>query len=136
MGLLRFTAKVSGRSEIGFEGERLALSFLKRKGLKILSRNYRFGRKEIDIVALDKNTVCFIEVKSRSNDAFGRPEEAVTARKRHHLELLALSYIKRYKLLDYDFRFDVVSVFFDKIHASHNIEYIEDAFDAGGSWTS
>lgn len=135
MGLLRFTAEVSGRLAIGLKGEKLALDFLKKKGLRILSRNCRFAGKEIDIVALDRNTVCFIEVKARSSNSYGKPEEAVTAKKRRHLEILALNYIKKYRISDCDFRFDVISVFFDKERLSYSIEYIEDAFMAEGNWT-
>jgi len=103
--------------------------------LRILARNYRFGRKEIDIIARDKGTICFIEVKTRSSNEFGLPQEAVTAKKIEHLTMLALNYIKRYALFDCDFRFDVVSVLWVKPEKEPVIDYIKDAFVVDERWS-
>jgi putative endonuclease len=135
MGLLPFTAKASGRSALGTQGETLALDFLKKKGLRILARNYRFGKKEIDIIAQERGTVCFIEVKTRSSQEFGLPQEALTYRKIQHLTQLALGYIKRYKLSKCDFRFDVVSVLWENNKKEPVIDYIKDAFPVDERWS-
>lgn len=125
---LPYIAKVLRPSEIGLKGEDLAVNFLKRKGLRILARNYRFGRQEIDIIAEDRNTICFIEVKTRTNNNFGSPEEAITSEKKKHLVNLAISYIKRFNLVGRDVRFDVIAIRWNgKIP---QVNYIKDAFIA------
>ncbi|MCM8778644.1 MAG: YraN family protein [Candidatus Omnitrophica bacterium] len=106
----------------------MAVDFLKKKGLRILARNYRFKRKEIDIIAEDKGTICFIEVKTRSSREFGFPEEALTGRKRKYLINIALNYIKRFNLVGYNVRFDVVSILWNS--QKPEIRYLKNAFIA------
>jgi len=74
-------------------GEDLAASFLIKEGYKVLERNFRCAIGEIDIVALDKGTLTFVEVKTRSSGKFGLPEEAVTRRKQHQISKAAQFYI-------------------------------------------
>jgi putative endonuclease len=66
---------------LGSKGEDLAVRFLEKKGYRILSRNFRTPVGEIDVIAEDRNTLVFIEVKTRTDDSFGHPFEAVTFRK-------------------------------------------------------
>lgn len=95
----------------GKYGEDIAANFLIKNGYKILERNYHFSRYgEIDIIALDKNTLCFIEVKTRSSNRFGTPFESITKTKLDKIKKSAYSYLQNnacYK----NFRIDAVSVF-------------------------
>lgn len=94
----------------GKNGEKRAASFLKGKGYKILAQNYRSPFGEIDIIAKDNDTFCFVEVKSRSSKGFGLPQEAITKSKQKHMSKAALNYLKENKLLDEKARFDVVTL--------------------------
>ena len=94
----------------GKEGEDIAANFLAKEGYKILERNFRCPLGEIDIVALDSGTLVFVEVKTRSSNSFGLPEEAVNHRKQHQMTKAAQFYIARKKLFNHPARFDVVAV--------------------------
>ncbi|MBI4691505.1 MAG: YraN family protein [Nitrospirae bacterium] len=111
---------------IGSKGEDLAASFLKDKGYRIIARNYKTPVGEIDIIAEDRGTLVFIEVKTRSNNSFGYPFEAVDARKRQKLKNLALLYLKKQKR-DCAVRFDVLSIYISE--GKEDIEHIKDAFE-------
>jgi len=115
--------------ELGRQGEEEAVNFLKKKGYKILERNFKNKLGEIDIVAKDNNTLCFVEVKTRSNLRFGIPQEAVTFSKQRKLNKIALSYLKKYNLLNAPARFDIVSVII--YDTAVNTELIKDAFSVG-----
>ena len=97
----------------GRRGERLAALYLFFHGYKILDRNWRYGRYEIDIVARERRTgvLVFVEVKTRSNTAFGLPRDAVTAQKQFFLTRAAQGYLKQHRLPDVHTRFDVVEVY-------------------------
>jgi len=85
---------------IGDRGERAAVRFLRSQGYRILVRNWQNNIGEIDIIAQDGETLVFIEVKTRSSTDKGRPEEAVTPAKQKQLTRTALSYLKRFDLLE------------------------------------
>ena len=93
----------------GKEGEAQAADFLKGKGYKIVRVNYKTKLGEIDIIARDKDTICFIEVKTRQSDKFGLGQEAVSWRKQAQVSKTSVIYLKENKLLDKKARFDVVS---------------------------
>lgn len=96
---------------LGKTGEDEAVNFLKKKGYKILERNWRLERfGEIDIIAKDKSVFCFIEVKTRATSFFGQPYEAVDKNKQFKLSGLAISYLKSKNLMDSAARFDIVSI--------------------------
>lgn len=105
----------------GIYGEKLAARYLKRNGYRILERNYRAGKYEIDLVAQQPSTGCivFVEVKSRSKSQFGLPCEAVDANKQRYLRLAATSYLQKNNLLDSYVRFDVVEVYFEDKQVHH-----------------
>jgi len=112
---------------LGIKGENLAVKFLKGKGYRILGRNYKTPIGEIDIIAMDRNTLVFVEVKTRTDDFFGYPFEAVNKRKRQKLKNLALLYLKRLGK-ELPVRFDVLSIFYrDK--GKNEIKHIKDAFE-------
>lgn len=106
----------------GAQGEFDAAEYLKKKKYKILAKNYKNKLGEIDIIAKDKDYIVFIEVKTRSSLAFGRPSEAVTPAKQHKVQLAAQVYLKQERLTDQPCRFDVIEVLDDKIN------HIENAF--------
>lgn len=108
----------------GLKGEALAISYLKKKGYKILEKNYRTKFGEIDIIASKDGVVVFIEVKTRSTDAFGAPEESVTRDKQERIKKIALYYLKDLKNLP-ALRFDVISI---ELKPEPQIEHIEYAF--------
>ncbi len=114
--------------QLGRRGEDLAYKFLKNKRYRILHRNYKTKMGQIDIIGFDKDSVCFIEVKTRSSDKFGPPELSITASKERKLSQLALSFIKRYKLTDYPARFDVLSIIIDS-KGQKSFKLIKDAFE-------
>ncbi len=112
---------------LGSKGEDLAVRFLKKIGYKIIARNYKTHVGEIDIIARDGDTIVFIEVKTRTDDSFGYPFEAVNERKRRKLRNLALLYLKKQRK-EPQVRFDVLSVFYMS-NGKKEIKHIKDAFE-------
>lgn len=115
------------RQSVGSYGERLAADYLERAGWRILERNYRVGRREIDLIARRDGVVAFVEVKARRGKEFGDPLEAVTARKRREIELVASAWMERHGAVDDVYRFDAIAVRLDRSAASQ-IEHLEDAW--------
>ena len=112
--------------ELGKKCEREAVRFLKRRGYKILARNYRSPFGEIDAIAKNGDCIVFVEVKSRSSPLFGPPYLRLVKRKRENIVKSALSYLKRYSSPDAECRIDIVSISLDKKEG--RIELIKDAF--------
>ncbi|MFN3939155.1 MAG: YraN family protein [Chitinophagales bacterium] len=111
----------------GKQGEQYAVECIVEKGYTILERNWRFKRGEIDIIAEFNNTIIFVEVKTRSSDKYGFPEQAVTPSKQHLLAITAEEYMFQKKLTQ-DVRFDVIAVI--KRGDTFIAEHLEDAFFA------
>ncbi len=111
---------------LGREGEDLAARFLTKQGYRLLERNYRTRSGEIDLIALHDGAVVFVEVKTRTSDAFGAPELAVTSRKQQRMIKAALAYIKYKKLHQVPCRFDVVAI---TTAAEQEVELIRNAFE-------
>ena len=112
---------------LGKKGEETAVGLLKDNGYKILLKNYKTKLGEIDIIASDKGTICFIEVKTRQSDRFGSPSEAISASKQRQISKAALVFLKERKLLDKKARFDVVSIMYSK--DSPRLDLIKNAFE-------
>lgn len=110
---------------LGKKGEMLAARYLLDKGYAILEYNWRSGHKEIDIIAKERDTLVFVEVKSRASNTYGDAADAVTPAKISRLISAAEAYV-RYKKVDSDFRFDIITVVGDG--ECHAIEHIEEAF--------
>jgi len=110
---------------LGRLGEARAREHLATRGWTIAAVNYRFGRREVDIVARKGNLVAFVEVKTRGGDGYGAPEDAVTRLKRREIEIVAREYLCRHRLNDVDVRFDVISV---TVGRNARIEHLEDAW--------
>lgn len=94
----------------GSGGEDLAVKYLMNNKYKILSRNFKTKIGEIDIIAKDKDTIVFVEVKTRKSDAFGLPREAVTYAKQSKIRMVATQYLKLHGGLNQKCRFDVVDI--------------------------
>lgn len=112
-------------NETGKKGEIAAANFLLKKGFEILAANYRFKKAEIDIIAKQNNVITFVEVKTRSTDFFGFPEEFVDKKKQQLIAKAAAQFIEENKILG-ELRFDIISVIETKEQLE--IRHIEDAF--------
>lgn len=120
------------RKRLGFHGEDLAVKFLKRHGYRILHRNFKLKFGEIDIIAQEGDTVCFIEVRTKTTDERGTPFESITPFKQRKLSKLALAYLKgQYKSVDVRARFDVMAVV-SKDGKEEKVEIIQNAFELWG----
>ena len=98
------------RKSLGKAGEEFAERYLKRQGYAIVERNYRCPLGEIDLIALDRRAVVFVEVKTRRVDTSGAPLESVNGAKQRRLKRAALYYLSRHHLQDRDVQFDVVGI--------------------------
>lgn len=109
------------RQRLGEFGERLARLFLSQRGYEVISQNYRTRFGEIDIIAQKENRLFFVEVKTRTTDEFGPPQEAVTRYKLNRLRRTAEIYLLAKNLPNQDFQIDVVSVEIDKANKKAKI---------------
>jgi putative endonuclease len=118
----------------GARGEKLAARFLRQNGYKILYRNFR-GRTggEIDIVCRDRDTLVFVEVKTRGSDAFGRPLETIRVEQRNRIARGGLAWLRLLDDPEILFRFDVVEVRIDG-NGKAECELIKDAFQLPQSY--
>ncbi len=98
------------KKEFGNFGEDLAEEYLKKKGFKILQRNYRYSRGEIDIIAKDNDILVFVEVKTRVNLEFGPPELAITKKQQQQIRKTAEAYLIDKNITDTGCRIDVVAI--------------------------
>jgi putative endonuclease len=114
--------------DIGTLGETLAEKYIKNQGYIILEKNFRCKIGEIDIIGKDKEHIAFVEVKSRYNDDYGRPAEAVNYYKQRKLYKTAEFYIMKNKLFDFSFRFDVIEIFLKLQSNRYELRLIKDAF--------
>lgn len=122
------------RKQIGDRGENLAATYLEQHGYRILDRNYRYERAEVDLVGFEPaetpeqgGTIVFVEVKTRSGLGYGAPEEAVTDAKQQHIVRAAEAYLYERQLEGAPVRFDVISIVLQQGGAPE-IEHFEDAF--------
>jgi putative endonuclease len=112
---------------LGKEGERLAEQYLKKKGYKIVERNYRCRGAELDLIVLDRRVIVFVEVKTRTGHGFGSPLEAVEFRKQQKMIQAAQYFLNERKLHQRDARFDVVGISWPGDEPL--VEHIENAFE-------
>jgi putative endonuclease len=110
---------------LGQKGEDLAADHLKKAGFKILSRNWKWGKHEIDIIAENKEMIVFVEVKTRTDDFQMHPVTAVTTEKQKSIIYAADGYLQKFKI-NKESRFDVITII--KKSESYQIDHIEDAF--------
>jgi len=115
------------RRDTGILGEKLAKDFLKKRGYHILETNYRCPEGEIDIVAKHKDSLAFIEVRTKTSQEFGSPEESITPVKRERMRATASHYRQTHNNLPLSWRIDVVAVELDQDGKLSRIELIENA---------
>lgn len=120
------------RRSLGQIGEKLAVKHIRRRGGKILARNYRCPVGEVDIIALDPSgrsgeTIVFVEVKTRTGEQYVCPESAVDRRKRRQLVRVAKYYLSHHRAEGYSVRFDVVAVVAGP-GGKRQVRHIPDAF--------
>jgi putative endonuclease len=115
----------------GREAEDLAAAFLEARGLEILDRNHAVRRGEVDLVAREGGVLCFVEVRSRTSEAQGGPEETVGAAKARRVVAAATDWAARNGGADREIRFDVVAVTLLEGEPPR-IEHFRGAFDADG----
>ena len=120
------------RGLLGRKGEQRAAAFLKKKGLRIVGRGVANRCGEIDLIALDGETIVFVEVRTRQSLDAGHPAESVTLEKQARVTRAALSYLKSKKLWNRRTRFDVVAIVWPKGGREPQIEHYQSAFEAVG----
>jgi putative endonuclease len=117
----------SKRKEVGAIGEKLAAEYLKKRGYKIVQRNFRCREGEIDIIAQKGEYLVFVEVRTKKNTAFGTPEESVTLWKREKLISLANAYLQTCDKQPHSWRIDVVAVELTRDNRVSRLEHVENA---------
>ncbi|MFY7899225.1 MAG: YraN family protein [Chitinophagaceae bacterium] len=112
--------------QIGEKGESIAVDYLIEKGFIVIEKNWRFKHLEIDIIASLKNTLHFVEVKTRTNQLFGHPEESISELKMNRLKRAAEAYLIQQPQWEF-IQFDVVAI---TLHANEvaDLLFIEDVF--------
>lgn len=118
---------VNQRQTYGRESESIAVKQLKKQGYKIVEQNYRSKLGEIDIIAKDKKTLVFVEVKARRSDRYGSPKWAITPKKKRQMSKVALYYLKVTKQTNVKARFDVVTI--RSLEDKPQIDIIKNAFE-------
>lgn len=117
----------NAKQALGEAGERVAEEYLKKKGYRLVERNYRCSVGELDLIVLDKRVVVFVEVKTRRGHGFGSPLEAVAYRKQRKMIQAAQFFLSQKNLHQRDARFDVVGVSWPGREPV--VEHIENAFE-------
>jgi putative endonuclease len=122
------------RRWFGTRSERAAARYLRWQGFRIVARNVFTPHGEIDLVALDGQTVVFVEVRSTESEDTARPAESVDGKKQSRLTEAALDFLRRRRLLDHSARFDVLILAWPAGQREPMIEHYRQAFEAAGRW--
>lgn len=125
-----FGKRRAAHLRLGERGERLAVCLLRELGIDVLARNYRTGRGEVDIVARDGTTLCFVEVKTRHHWVHSRPADAVGIAKRQRIVRAARQYLRELGFPPLLYRFDIVEVVLVGPRVT-DIRYWRNAFQEG-----
>ena len=116
---------MAAHNDVGKEGEDEAVRYLDEKGSRICHRNWRSGRKELDIVAEHQGELIVVEVRTRRNQVYGTPEESISEAKIRRIVSSADAYVRKYRI-DLPVRFDIISL--TGIEKPWKIEHIANAF--------
>ena len=130
----RWRERIFPTKTLGQRGEAAAAKYLHSRGYQVLARGDRFGPGELDLVMLHRDTIVFVEVKTRRSSEQGHPAEAVDGDKQRRMTRAAVTFLKRYGLLNCRARFDVVGVTWPEGRGRPVIDHIRDAFEAVGRW--
>lgn len=117
------------RRDTGILGEHIARDYLEEKGYRILETNYHCREGEIDIIAIKHDTLVFVEVRTRTGDQFGTPEESMTERKCEKLRLAAEHYGQSHEFLPEDWRIDFIGIRLTRDLKVIRIDHIENAVE-------
>jgi putative endonuclease len=115
---------MAAHNELGKWGEDLAADYLQRKGYTIIERDWKSGKRDLDIIAQDGNVIVFVEVKTRRNRLFGEPEESVDYHKLQNLQQ-AISHYVKFKHIRQEIRFDIISIV-GNVGTDPDIQHIQD----------
>jgi putative endonuclease len=122
------------RRWFGNRSERAAGRYLRRRGLRVLVRNYRCPTGEIDLIALDGRCLVFVEVRSTAGPDLERPALSVDAEKQRRLTEAALHFLARHRLLEHPARFDVIALSWPPGRREPDVRHYPHAFEAVGRW--
>ena len=120
------------RQALGRQGEAVARDYLARRGIRILVENFTCAAGEVDLIGREKGVLVFIEVKTRTTDAFGPPHLAVHRRKQRQIVRAAQWYLAEQRTPDAASRFDVLAVTLRKDGSPPRIDWVKNAFPAEG----
>ena len=112
-------------NETGKWGEQIAYEYLMREGYRIVERDWKYGQRDIDIVAIENDVYIFVEVKTRRNERFANADTAVTPQKIRSISIAANAYIKGH-YLDREIRFDIITIV--GMPDKYEIRHVKDAF--------
>lgn len=116
---------MADHNDLGNKGEEIAIAYLQDKNYTILEKNWRFKKAEVDIIAIKNDVLAVIEVKTRTSNYFGNPEEFVN-KKKIQLLVEAINEYVNLKDLDVEVRFDIISIL--KNQHQFELKHLEDAF--------
>jgi putative endonuclease len=117
------------KKALGDFGEEVAADRLSVKGYRILERNWRTSAGEIDIIAEQNDVIVFVEVKTRTSDLYGTPQDAITQNKRRRIIKSSLAYLTEMDLLDRDWRVDMVAILCKRNSVVTNVEHYENVIE-------
>jgi putative endonuclease len=120
--------------DLGAFGEAMACSYLEKQGYRLIERNFSCKAGELDIIALEGDTLAFIEVKCRTSNSYGSPSEAVSYYKQSRIVKAALFYMNKHNCFDYMSRFDVIEVYTNGTIDGTSINLIRNAFEYSGKY--
>lgn len=103
----------NSKMKLGRQGEDIAAQYLQGQGYRLLQRNFRSRCGEIDIICADKQTIIFVEVKTRTSSKFGSPEESITRTKQQHIYKAAFTFMEGYPHHFKDIRFDAIGIYIE-----------------------
>lgn len=115
--------KIHIKKELGSFGEKIAVRYLEKNKYKVLEKNFYCRQGEVDIIAVDKDEIVFIEVKTRSGNDFGKPSEAVNYIKQKHIYRTAQYFLYKFNLMENLVRFDVIEILIK--NGKFNINHIK-----------
>lgn len=117
---------MSSNKKLGKTGEDIATRFIKGRNYLIIERNYRCKIGEIDLIAKKDNTICFIEVKTRKSESYGRPEESINQAKIKKIKTIASYYLTSREIGDLEVSFDAILIRFKS--GEYHLKHIKNAF--------
>ena len=118
----------------GQKGERAAERYLLAKNYVIITRGFQDKFGEIDLIAVDNETIVFVEVKTRSNNLDGSPAEAVDETKQTRITKTAIGYLKWHRLTDCQARFDVIAITWPDTSKKPDVSHYINAFEPVGNF--